>query len=69
MAIIKCYKLECEVCGVESTYQVFFSKAGVLKCGRVRHYQELNENKKPVFEFNQQSKEHLIEKPKNVTHS
>jgi hypothetical protein len=62
MSIIKCYKLKCEVCGIEGTVQVFYNKAGQLKYGRVRHYLELNEAKKPVFEYHRQSKEYLTEK-------
>jgi hypothetical protein len=38
--------------------------AGLLKYGRVRHYQKLNENKKPMFEYHQQSKEYPAEKLK-----
>jgi hypothetical protein len=65
MSVIKCFKLKCEVCGVEGTCQVFSNKAGELRYGRARHYQKL-ENKKPVFEYHQQSKEYLIEQLKFV---
>ena len=51
MSVIKCYKLNCEVCGKEGTAQVFYNKAGQLKYGRVRHYLRLNESKKPQFEY------------------
>ena len=66
MSAIKCYKLKCEVCGIEGTAQVFYNKAGQLKYGRVRHYQKLDENKKPMFEYHPQSKEYLTEKLKLV---
>jgi hypothetical protein len=66
MTIINCYKLKCDVCGVEGTCQVFFNKAGQLKYGRVRHYQKLDENKKPLFEYHQQSKKYIAEKLKFV---
>ena len=64
MSVIKCYKLNCEVCGKEGTAQVFYNKAGQLKYGRVRHYLKLNEAKKPQFEYHAQTKEYLMEKLK-----
>jgi hypothetical protein len=64
MSIIKCLKLECEVRGIEGTAQVFYNKAGQLRYGRVRHFLKLNEAKKPMFEYNPQRKEYLIEKLK-----
>ena len=63
---IKCFKLKCEVCGIEGTAQVFYNKAGVLKYGRVRHYLKLNQAKKPVFEYHQQHKEYLAEQFKHI---
>jgi hypothetical protein len=66
MSVIKCHKLKCEVCGIEGTAQVFYNKAGQLKYGRVRHYLNLNEAKKPMFEYHTQSKEYLMEKLKYV---
>ena len=58
--------MRCETCGVETTVQVFFNKAGILKYGRARHYQKLNEHKKPVFEYHQQSKDYLTQQLKFV---
>ncbi len=66
MTIIKCYKLKCEVCGKEGTAQVWFSKTGELKFGRIRHYRRLNEAKKPVFKYHAQSKDYLAEQLKFV---
>jgi hypothetical protein len=66
MTIIKCYKLRCEVCGKDGTAQVWFSKTGELKFGRIRHYLKLNEAKKPMFEYHPQSKEYLEDKLKYV---
>jgi hypothetical protein len=66
MTVIKCFKLKCEVCNNEGTAQVWFSKTGELKFGRVRHYLRLNENKKPMFEYHKQSKEYLMEKLKYI---
>jgi hypothetical protein len=60
MIIIKCFKLKCEVCGIEGTAQVFYNKAGYLRYGRVQHYLKLNEAKKPMFEYHPQSKEYLM---------
>ena len=66
MSVVKCYRLKCEVCGTEGTTQVFYNRAGQLRYGRVRHYLKLNESKKPVFEYHQQTKEYLIENLKYV---
>jgi hypothetical protein len=63
---IKCFKLKCEVCGIESTAQVFCNKAGQPGYGRVRHYRKLNEANKPMFEYYPQSKEYLMEKLKYI---
>ena len=51
---IKCVKLECEVCGVLSTMQVFYNKSGTIKYARARHYLG-RENGKPKFAYHQQS--------------
>jgi hypothetical protein len=66
MSIIKCFKLKCEVCGIEGTAQVFYNKAGQLRYERVQHYLKLNEAKKPMVEYHPQSKEYLMEKLKYV---
>ena len=66
MSVIKCYKLKCEVCGIEGTAQVFYNKAGQLRYGRVRHYLKLNESKKPMFEYHKQTREYLNEKLKYI---
>jgi hypothetical protein len=66
MSIIKCYKMECEVCKVTGTAQLFFNKANQLRYGRVRHYIKLNADKKPMFEYHAQSREYLIEKLRYV---
>ena len=63
---IKCFKLPREVCSQVSTIQVFFKQNGEVSYGRARHYQRLNETKKPVFEYHTQSKEYLTEKLKYV---
>ncbi len=66
MVKIRCFKFQCEVCNQVSTIQVFFKRNGEVSYGRARHYQRLNENKKPVFEYHTQSKEYLIEKLKYI---
>jgi hypothetical protein len=63
---IKCFKFPCDVCNQVSTIQVFFKANGEVSYGRAGHYQKLNEDKKPVFEYHQQSKEYLMEKLKYV---
>jgi hypothetical protein len=63
---IKCFKLPCEVCNQVSTVQVFLRANGEVSYGRARHYQRLNEAKKPVFEYHPQSKEYLTEKLKFI---
>ena len=66
MSIIKCFKLKCEVCNAEGTAQVWFSRTGELKVGRIRHYLILNGVRKPVFEYHAQTKEYLLERLKFV---
>jgi hypothetical protein len=53
---IKCVKLQCPICGMKGSCQVFFNKQNKIKYGRVRHTipkgsEEYNENKKYNFSY------------------
>ena len=49
MAKIKCVKLECPVCHVVGSAQLFLNKKNEVRYCRVRHYVVLNEFRKPRF--------------------
>ena len=62
MTRIKCFKLECCECGVVGTAQVWINKDLEISHGRVRHYQGINEDKRPCFIYHKQSREYLVQK-------
>ena len=51
MVKIKCVKLECPVCHVVGSAQLFLNKNNQVRYCRVRHYKGLNEFKKPQFTY------------------
>ena len=58
---IKCFKVECEVCKIISSCQIFYNAQGVAKYARVRHYDK-RENGKPKFSYHTQSLSYVAEK-------
>ncbi len=50
---IKCYKIECEICKVVGSCQVFYNAQGIAKYSRVRHYDK-RLNGKPQFTYHPQ---------------
>jgi hypothetical protein len=48
---IKCVEMECPVCHVVGSAQLFLNKNGKVRYARIRHYTGLNEFKKPQFEY------------------
>jgi hypothetical protein len=53
---IKCVKMECPICGMKGSCQVFFNKQNKIKYARVRHpiskeAEEYNRNKKCNFSY------------------
>jgi hypothetical protein len=59
--IIKCVKLECELCGNLASIQIFYNKSGIVKYARARHYLSML-NRKPQFEYHQQSLDYIERK-------
>ncbi len=51
MTKIKCVRLECLVCHVVGSAQLFLNKKSVVRYCRVRHYVGLNEFRKPQFTY------------------
>ena len=51
MTKIKCVKLECPVCHVVGSAQLFFKKNDEVRYCRVRHYVGLDEFRKPQFTY------------------
>ena len=51
MVKIKCVKLECPVCHVVGSAQLFLNKNNQVRYCRVRHYIGLNEFRKPQFTY------------------
>ena len=51
MTKIKCVKLECPVCHVVGSAQLFLNKNDEVRYCRVRHYVGLNEFRKPQFTY------------------
>jgi hypothetical protein len=58
---IRCFRLECEVCKVLGSCQVFFNNQGIAKYSRVRHYDK-RVNGKPLFVYHAQSLPYVTEK-------
>jgi hypothetical protein len=48
---IKCVKLQCPICHIAGSAQLFLNNRNEIRYARVRHYKGLNENKKPQFEY------------------
>ena len=51
MTKIKCVKLECPVCHIVGSAQLFHNKKNEVRYCRVRHYVGLNEFRKPQFTY------------------
>ena len=58
---VKCIKADCQVCGVNSTVQIFFKANGQVSYGRSRHYLGKSDGK-PMFEYHSQTTEFLEKK-------
>ena len=43
--------MQCSVCHIAGSAQLFLNKNGYVRYARVRHYKGLNESKKPQFEY------------------
>jgi hypothetical protein len=48
---IKCVKMQCPICQVVGSAQIFLNKNNEVRYARFRHYKGLNENKKPQFDY------------------
>jgi hypothetical protein len=57
MAKIKCFRFECQECGMKSSIQVFYRKDGSIGYSRARHF---GADKK--FYYHQQSLEYVNQK-------
>ena len=51
MGRIKCVKLQCPICDVTGSAQLFLNNKNEVRYARIRHYIGLNEFKKPQFEY------------------
>ena len=51
MVKYKCVKMQCPLCNITGSAQLFLNKNGEIRYARVRHYKGLNEFKKPQFEY------------------
>ena len=43
--------MECPICHITGSAQLFLNKNGEVRYARIRHYKGLNENNKPQFEY------------------
>ena len=52
MVKYKCVKLECPVCKVVGSIQLFLNRSGEVRYARTRHYSHLDkDSKKPQFTY------------------
>jgi hypothetical protein len=48
---IKCVKMQCPICHIIGSAQLFLNKKNEIRYARIRHYKGLNEFKKPQFDY------------------